>query len=257
MHYKDEISFPLIPYKKGDNGGEVTLIQEWLNVFSRAYENNIPTIVVDGDFGPATERALKRFQAQYGLKIDGIFEVDSVEAITAPMLKSFNNLDIPEGDVSDRILFVAKRFADVHPVELPGNRGPWVRSFMRGHDGDWAAWCAGLVSTCVDLAIGTDDRDLKWTWSTVKLKQYAKESSNIDFFPAEMVRNRYVEAEPGDIFLVEKLNGMPRHTGIIVAQEGDMLLTIEGNTNDEGSREGWELVRRRRNIKQRISLIRL
>jgi peptidoglycan hydrolase-like protein with peptidoglycan-binding domain len=46
--------------KKGSKGDEVKKLQESLN------------ITVDGDFGPATELAVMRFQAQQGLEADGI-----------------------------------------------------------------------------------------------------------------------------------------------------------------------------------------
>ena len=46
--------------KKGSKGDDVKELQKLLN------------ITVDGDFGPATELAVMRFQAQQGLKTDGI-----------------------------------------------------------------------------------------------------------------------------------------------------------------------------------------
>ena len=46
--------------KKGSKGDEVKKLQESLN------------IKVDGDFGPATELAVMKFQAQQGLEADGI-----------------------------------------------------------------------------------------------------------------------------------------------------------------------------------------
>ena len=39
------------------------------------------------------------------------------------------------------------------------------------------------------------------------------------------------------------------HTGIVIGVDGDLIHTIEGNTNDEGSREGFEVCLRRRNFK--------
>ena len=36
------------------------------------------------------------------------------------------------------------------------------------------------------------------------------------------------------------------HTGIIESIKEDILYTIEGNTNDTGSREGYEVCRRTR-----------
>ncbi len=38
-------------------------------------------VTVDGDFGPATERMLKQFQTDAGIKLDGIFGTQSMEAL--------------------------------------------------------------------------------------------------------------------------------------------------------------------------------
>lgn len=39
------------------------------------------------------------------------------------------------------------------------------------------------------------------------------------------------------------------HVGLVEALGPDLLHTIEGNTNDEGSREGYEVCRRQRHVK--------
>lgn len=55
--------------KKGASGDAVKLLQEHLNW----YEPTVGPIDVDGQFGPATENAVKQFQALWGtLTVDGI-----------------------------------------------------------------------------------------------------------------------------------------------------------------------------------------
>ncbi len=49
----------------------------------------------------------------------------------------------------------------------------------------------------------------------------------------------------GDVFIMDYGHGLG-HTGIIESIEGDYLKTIEGNTNDTGSREGYEVCRKMR-----------
>lgn len=51
----------------------------------------------------------------------------------------------------------------------------------------------------------------------------------------------------GDIFIMDMGHGLG-HTGIIENVEGSLIHTIEGNTNDTGSREGFEVCRRTRHI---------
>lgn len=58
---------------------------------------------------------------------------------------------------------------------------------------------------------------------------------------------RVTKPEPGDIFIMDFGNGTG-HTGFVESVEGDIVHTIEGNTNDTGSREGYEVCRRVRKI---------
>jgi CHAP domain len=52
--------------------------------------------------------------------------------------------------------------------------------------------------------------------------------------------------QPGDIFIMDLGNGLG-HTGLVIAvSAGHTLITIEGNGNDTGSREGVEVVKKTR-----------
>lgn len=53
--------------KKGDKGKQVKRLQEFLNWCINAKLN------IDGSFGPATEKAVKKYQKKYGLVEDGNF----------------------------------------------------------------------------------------------------------------------------------------------------------------------------------------
>ncbi len=65
------------PLRKGDNGPRVETLQRALN---RALEPS-PELSVDGDFGPATEGAVLRFQEQVGLNADGIVGPATLEKL--------------------------------------------------------------------------------------------------------------------------------------------------------------------------------
>jgi len=74
--------YPGAPLRVGSRGESVRIMQEYLNVLS----NKFPTIerlVVDGIFGPATERAVMAFQRQFNLTIDGIIGPSTWAAIVA------------------------------------------------------------------------------------------------------------------------------------------------------------------------------
>jgi len=40
----------------------------------------------------------------------------------------------------------------------------------------------------------------------------------------------------------------PRHIGVVIGVDNGLYSTLEGNTNDEGSRDGYEACERRRNL---------
>lgn len=56
---------------------------------------------------------------------------------------------------------------------------------------------------------------------------------------------KVIDPQPGDIFIQDHGHGLG-HTGIVEIVEDDIVHTIEGNTNDTGSREGYEVCRRTR-----------
>ncbi len=57
--------------KVGSSGSEVAELQFYLTKISE-YNNTIPSLQTDGQFGPATEAAVEAFQEYYGLEVDGI-----------------------------------------------------------------------------------------------------------------------------------------------------------------------------------------
>lgn len=61
---------------------------------------------------------------------------------------------------------------------------------------------------------------------------------------------------PGDIFIMRFGTTGAGHTGIVEKVDGLYIHTIEGNTNDDGSREGYEVARRRRMISSVVGFIR-
>jgi hypothetical protein len=61
---------------------------------------------------------------------------------------------------------------------------------------------------------------------------------------------------PGDIFILAYAHGAG-HTGIVEKVTGDSIITIEGNTNGGGSREGIGVFSRRRKISELRGIIRV
>ena len=56
---------------------------------------------------------------------------------------------------------------------------------------------------------------------------------------------------PGTVFLSRHTATDWTHTGLITRAAAEAFQTIEGNTNDEGSREGYEVCARTRGFKKK------
>ncbi len=86
--------------------------------------------------------------------------------------------------------------------------------------------------------------------------------NNIDVHALSLFRPpvnfKFKDPKQGDIFIMDYGHGIG-HTGFVdsVDQDGIHIHTIEGNTNDEGSREGFEVCRRTRKISACKGFIRL
>lgn len=112
-----------------------------------------------------------------------------------------------------------------------------------------APWCMAFVYWCVNEA----SKEMNMTNPLVKvghvLTQWAKT-------PKAMKLTK--DPKPGDIFIMD-FGGGKGHTGFVTAVKGDHIETIEGNSNDEGSREGYEVCRKPggRAIKSIVGYIRI
>ena len=147
--------------------------------------------------------------------------------------------------IEDSMLDYAQAHLSAQPREIGGqNRGPWVRLYMRGRDGRQFPWCAGFVTfmlhqTCQSLDVALP---IKGSGSCDSLAAQGKDSG---LFLSENESNP--ETLPaGSIFLVRRTSTDWTHTGLVLHADEDLFDTIEGNTNDEGLREGFEVCARSR-----------
>lgn len=127
------------------------------------------------------------------------------------------------------------------------NAGPFVTKVLGSIGlGPGFPWCAAFVSYCLKLAghkVGpTSGRGAVRNWA-----QWAKESERLIHFS---------EARRGDLFFW--LNpDKTGHIGFITAKGEGSFRTIEGNTNDAGSREGDGVYRRTRYDSPKMKYIRM
>lgn len=261
--FKKEIKFPGV-VKRGESGtGNTKRVQEWICLHKTHSPGFNVSIIIDDDFGPATEMAVKKFQDYYEIPVTGVVNEETWDFLVGPMLVAFEGLDFHKNDnLQDRIVKLAHQFLDEHPVELYTNRGPWVRAFMKGLDSsiditgtgqDWAQWCNGFVSTVLDRAyesLGLDIQDMfPWTWSCYQAIANAKKLPKAQYIShKELKESDYALVAPGDLFFVMVNDHNPMHIGIVSNVKGSVIETVEGNTNDEGSNVGYEVCSNYRNL---------
>lgn len=99
-----------------------------------------------------------------------------------------------------------------------------------------ASWCMAFVYWCHRQA-GIDK--MARTGGVLKQWQLSKKLFSVS------------SPQPGDVFIMDLGEGLG-HTGIVERVEGNILHTIEGNTNDSGSREGYEVCRKTRDKKSKL-----
>jgi len=237
----------LLPMQRGANGKEVCLVQEWLSL-------NGTQLKADGDYGPATEASIRKFQTKAKLQPTGIVDEYTLRALIAPLARACKPLTTTAETYSQRLVAAARNHLREHPREIGGqNKGPWVRLYTNGKEGAAYPWCAAFVTYLMKQAAESikvnPTMPIKGSLSCDDLASQAKAA---DRFIAEAdlkagTRAR-TELVPGTIFLVRNKKNPSdwMHTGIVTAVMNDYFEAIEGNTNDDGDREGYEVCRRLR-----------
>lgn len=240
----DPAKLPVL--KRGSKGPHVRLLQEWLDLFGCG-------TMIDGEFGPATEAALRRFgQTTVGLDDVAQTDVNVWTRLLMPMIYAVTNNLTPTTSFRNAVLSVAHQHLNAKPREVGGeNSGPWVRLYMDGNQGQIWAWCAGFATFVVlqaatQAAVATVSAPIARTFDCDVLARTAKASGR---FVVGVNGKKPEGVAVGDVFVVKgKTAGDWIHTGVIVDIADDHLTTIEGNTNDTGGREGYMVAKRFRSF---------
>jgi len=221
------------PLKKGAKHGQVKLVQEWLSLQNEH-------VAIDDDFGPATDAAVKDFQKCSALPVTGVVDTNTFERLVSPMRATLAPIPAHDRSLGELVVAYAQQHLAQHPREIGGqNRGPWVRLYMHGNEGQAWAWCAGFACFC-----------LKQACDSLQVEMPIEASFSCDSL-AHSAKNKRIfvgheSARPGSLFLVRNTPTDWTHTGIVVRVDAETFRTIEGNTNDDGNREGYEVCARTR-----------
>lgn len=234
---------------------DVRKIQSWLTLFSMVNPGAGTATGIDGDFGKATEKAVKNFQAAKGVTQTGLVDQETFDLLSAPIRNAFTK-QLTSTDLRQLIVKTAKSHLPNHPFELvidqQPNSGPWVRAYMDGNEGSEWLWCMGFVQSIIDQAASVQGKDftmlMPQTYSCDTVGTIGLTKGVL--FRNAQIRNNPSLVRPGDIFLVQKSENDWTHTGIITDIDDDLFETVEGNTNDGGSNNGNAVLKRLRNFRK-------
>lgn len=221
--------------KKGASGLDVLQIQQRLHecgLFGK------PT----GDFDEATVEGVKKFQRSHDLVDDGVVGPITWGALFrdyALAEKGRRNLVSKlAGKIAEAAIHIAAGYIGIREIGST-NRSPLIDRWLRALGVPVGnPWCMAFVQGVVAEAAvqhGVADPLKPDTASCLDLWNRVPKSWK--FGP--------MDGKRGDI-AIWKHSATTGHTGIVEYYEGGFYHTIEGNTNDDGSREGYEVCRRRR-----------
>ncbi|PXY44520.1 CHAP domain-containing protein [Flavobacterium hydrophilum] len=135
--------------------------------------------------------------------------------------------------LGQKTLAVAITQLGVEEIPKNSNAGPAVEKYLKSVGlGKGYAWCMAFVYWC------TKEASLQLAIAN-PLTKTAGVLAMLNFEKDLVVK----EPQPGDIFIMDFGKGQG-HTGIVEKVDKNIIHTIEGNTNDDGSREGYKVCRR-------------
>jgi hypothetical protein len=114
---------------------------------------------------------------------------------------------------------------------------------MDGKEGKEMAWCAGFACYVLKQACAASGAQPPISPS-VSCDELAASAKQRGIFLAGGPGIDHAGLMPGSFFLNRKSDTDWVHTGIVTQIELQAFQTIEGNTNDEGVREGYEVCAR-------------
>jgi len=207
---------------------------------------------ITGIFDAKTRTAVRLFQGRFPDRMGVPLVVDGeVGPLTWETL--FGDASIPGSTRTDDALLarVVKLAGDeLGVLEVPpgSNHGPRVNEYLRVVGLDATAgsfpWCAAFVYWCFDQAsrgLGRVNPVVRTAGVLDHWRRAAQQG--VPRLAAADATADPGRVRPGMIF-VQDFGAGAGHTGLVESVQGGRLITLEGNTNDDGSREGIGVFRR-------------
>lgn len=141
--------------------------------------------------------------------------------------------------VWERALHQARSQVGVEEVPRGSNWGPQVSEYLKATGlNSPAYWCAAFVTWCYKQS------------KSIYILPKNKASTYYWFVFAKQSNILFKTPERGDLFVWNNDNG--GHIGFVMEVKGDRFRTIEGNSNTDGSRNGYEVVERWRSVDELV-----
>ncbi len=222
--------------RRGRRGDSVRLVQEWLCL-------NEFEVMIDGQFGWATEQAVRDFQGSTGvLPVTGEVDAQTFALLTRPMGEALRRIEPPRGaTMGQMIAAYALQHLRNHAREVGGqNRGPWVRLYLHGDQRPRNphlpqgvdAWCAGFVSTMVAQAAASLEvgPPVDYHTNCTRLGEEAMRSGRL--IPGERAIRDLNKIPTGSLLLLRHKGDRKKwhHTGVVTQALPKFVRTLEGNS---------------------------
>jgi hypothetical protein len=207
-----------------------------------------------GVFNKSTKNSVMLFQARFSdvdglpLVVDGQVGPLTWAALFGARFVPSTSVVAPSVLVGAAIEFAVTQIG-VMESPLGSNRGPEVDKYLRAVKLDPAAdsfpWCVAFTHFCYKMAAESSGGENPHTRTAGVLDHWAKAAQN----PAarRVLKNQAVAnpalVRPGSLFIIDVGEGAG-HSGMVVGTANGRLSTIEGNTNNNGSRNGIGVFRR-------------
>jgi hypothetical protein len=158
-----------------------------------------------------------------------------------------NQIKTPSA-LAAKLLSVALKEVGVKEKPLGSNRGPRVDKYQASTElqqKDWGAWCAAFVCWCMREAMTATGVKYSFKRMTTAAVRFMRAWSLRQDASTHTLDNPGMDIIPGDILIY----GFS-HTGIAKTKPASngAYIAVEGNTNDDGGREGIEVAERPRHI---------
>ncbi len=250
------------PLRLGERGESVRKLQQSLIDLRFPMPISTRRGTPDGSYGSETVTTVQKFQTKHGLGIDGIAGQQTLSRLDQLFLRP-SYPAVPPGSgtppksptsqpsaLAKAAISFAMTQIGVMENPLGSNRGPEVDSYLKAvgvSPGNF--WCVAFTYFCYQKAaekLGLQNPHIK---TSGVLDHWDKAGANpkiVRVTTAQVLSNPGL-VKPGSLFIIDN-GGGKGHTGMVIEVANGRLVTIEGNTNDDGSSNGIGVFRRERGI---------